>query len=613
MLLLNGTQLVKATRKMFKLSPDDRVTMDQLNYVLMMSKPSNYIVANHTIRGKPITFNIPDHNINRALAHRPFQVGILNDTYQDVIIIKSRQLGLSELGIEQLIWWLDTHSFDRVNALYTFPTNRQLEDFVAQRLQPEFNHGYYRSLIYDPKSMTLKKMKIRDSNLVFRSSSSGATMEGMDLDFVSLDEYDRLNPLAEQSALQGMTSSKYKMLRRWSTPTVPSYGIHKLFEQSDQRRWYHKCSHCGYEQVLDYEKNIQQINPDGVDDIGLTVQPGTFQFVCAKCGRPLDRWYSGHWVTERPLAGRTHGYSISQMDAVWVSADQLKQDELRAPSKQFFYNYSLGMPYEDKSVAFHDYDVYSNEVDYEKPEQRTDEYRFVATGIDWGEHNHTVVTIGMTTTGQIRVMDITFIPRSTGTEHIEQDLNQVVRKINQYNPDIICPDLGFSGSYDQKLLAYYGPEKVYSVKVRSAKTNGDYNSHFSDVDNTVIIDKYTQNMMMIANIKRGDIKFWRGSRLDPIIQTFIKHAQNVVFRTDEKEDPATHTIVYDKVILRKGPDHSMQTLVYSFVGLDKLMKEYALAHRNAIEMQFLSPELFNGEQTDLQREYGVTDVKEFGE
>lgn len=118
---------------------------------------------------------------------------------------------------------------------------------------------------------------------------------------------------------------------------------------------------------------------------------------------------------------------------------------------------------------------------------------------------------------------------------------------------------------------------------------------------------------MIANIKRGDIKFWRGSRVDPIIKTFIKHAQNVVFRTDEKEDPATHTIVYDKVILRKGPDHAEQTLIYAFVGLDKLMKEYSLAHRNAIEMQFLSPELFNGERTDLQREYGVTDVKEFGE
>ena len=27
-----------------------------------------------------------------------------------------------------------------------------------------------------------------------------------------------LNPLAEQSAVQSMQSSKYKMMRRWSTP-----------------------------------------------------------------------------------------------------------------------------------------------------------------------------------------------------------------------------------------------------------------------------------------------------------------------------------------------------------------------------------------------------------
>lgn len=539
---------------MFNLTPTDLVTLDQLNYVLMMSKPSNYIVANHTIRGKPITFNIPDHDTTRALAHRPWQVGILNDTSQDVVIIKSRQLGLSELGIEQMIWWLDTHSFDRVKGLYTFPTNRQLEDFVSSRIQPEFSQGYYRSLIYDDKSMTLKKMKIRDSDLIFRSSSSGASMEGIDIDIASLDEYDRLNPLAEQSAIQSMSSSKYHLLRRWSTPTVPQYGIHKLFEQSDQRRWYHKCNHCGYEQVLDYEANIKQVNPDGVDMLGLTVEPGTFQFVCSKCGRPLDRWYSGHWVTEQPLAGRVHGYSISQMDAVWKTADSLKQAELRAPSKQFFYNYSLGMPYVDKSIEFKDYDVYSHIGDYEKPDERTDEYRFVATGIDWGQHNHTVVTLGMTTTGEIRLMDITFVPRSTGAENIEQDLNQIVRTINRYNPDIICPDLGFSGNYDQKLLAYYGPERVYSVKVRSAKTNGDYNAHFSDADNTVTIDKYTQNMIMISNIKRGDIKFWKNANYDPLIHTFIEHAQNVVFRTDEKEDPATHTLVYDKVILRKGGD-----------------------------------------------------------
>lgn len=68
---LDGKQLVKMARSMFNLSPTDPITMDQLNYVLGMSRPSNYIVQHHTIKGSPITFNIPDHDLSRALGHRP--------------------------------------------------------------------------------------------------------------------------------------------------------------------------------------------------------------------------------------------------------------------------------------------------------------------------------------------------------------------------------------------------------------------------------------------------------------------------------------------------------------------------------------------------------------
>lgn len=56
---------------MFNLGPKDKVTVDQLNYIIGMSKPSNYLVQHHTINGKPLTFSIPDHDTTRALAHRP--------------------------------------------------------------------------------------------------------------------------------------------------------------------------------------------------------------------------------------------------------------------------------------------------------------------------------------------------------------------------------------------------------------------------------------------------------------------------------------------------------------------------------------------------------------
>ena len=42
------------------------------------------------------------------------------------------------------------------------------------------------------------------------------------------------------------------------------------------------------------------LTPDGVDFLAKTVVPGSFQFVCQKCGKPLDRWYNGQWVPKYP-------------------------------------------------------------------------------------------------------------------------------------------------------------------------------------------------------------------------------------------------------------------------------------------------------------------------
>lgn len=93
---MDGTQLVKMARSMFNLGPKDKVTVDQLNYIIGMSKPSNYLVQHHTINGKPLTFNIPDHDTTKALAHRPFQKAIVDDVnYPDICVIKARQVGLA--------------------------------------------------------------------------------------------------------------------------------------------------------------------------------------------------------------------------------------------------------------------------------------------------------------------------------------------------------------------------------------------------------------------------------------------------------------------------------------------------------------------------------------
>jgi len=143
---------------------------------------------------------------------------IINDQHKDKIVIKSRQLGLSEIGVAEMIWFADTHSYAGVKCLYTFPTNRQMEEFVATRLNPVLAEGYYASIL-DEKSDSLKKKRIRDSFLIFRSASKGASVEGIDIDYLSLDEYDRVTAGAEISAMESMSSSNFGIIRRWSTPT----------------------------------------------------------------------------------------------------------------------------------------------------------------------------------------------------------------------------------------------------------------------------------------------------------------------------------------------------------------------------------------------------------
>lgn len=40
----------------------------------------------------------------------------------------------------------------------------------------------------------------------------------IDIDYLALDEYDRVGNQAEDSATESMASSKFKVLRRFSTP-----------------------------------------------------------------------------------------------------------------------------------------------------------------------------------------------------------------------------------------------------------------------------------------------------------------------------------------------------------------------------------------------------------
>lgn len=581
----------------------DKITTAQLAYITDMLTPSTYLLRNHSVRNHPITFMISGRDQQKAQAHRPWQVKIINDQHRTKAVIKSRQLGLSEMGVGTMLHFADTHSYDAVKCLYTFPTNEQMTKFVQTRLDPVLQRGYY-STIIDPEVDSLKAKKIRNSFLYFRSSSKPGAVEGVDIDYLSMDEYDRVPALAEASALESMSSSPYKIVTRWSTPSAPDVGIHALFEQSDQYWYLHKCDKCNHYNQMNYEDyvpeapverrgNILCVNPKGVDPIAKTVVDGSFQFVCQKCGEPLDRWYNGVWVPKYPDRTKNglgiRGYMISQMNAVWVSADQLKTKELTSLSKQAFYNYTLGYPYADQKLTVNASDVERNRRGDlpESPRDRGD-YKFISVGIDWG-NRHWVSIHGVRTNGQVDLIKLFSVGKANplNPDAIDTDIQSIRLQLAPYEPDIIVADVGDSGDKVAKLIQIYGKDRVFGcVYPSTPKSTGNLVPSWNVQGNKVSADKLMQNKRYISNMKDGVIGFYH--KMDSELMLYIEHWGNVVIRDEEDEKSPTG---FRQTIGRKGDDHYSQASVYSMLGYEHLMNVFTGADDYGFNSDWISTQL----------------------
>lgn len=502
----------------------------------------------------------------------------------------------------EMVHFADMYSFKNVKCLYTFPTQEQLKKFVQSRLNPVLEKSYFKDIVnWDKDSLGYKQ--IRNSSLFFRTSSKPGSVEGVDIDFLAMDEYERVNSLAESSALESMSSSPLHIVRRFSTPSAPGVGIHKLYQQSDQWYYAHICQHCDYHNEMKYapydENNLEQsgnlllVNPEGIDEQAKTVQDGTYQYVCQKCGKPLDRWYNGVWECRYPERTKNNsgirGYYISQMNAVWISADQLVEKEMNTESKQAFYNYSLGMPYEDVKMRVLEEDVFENKSPVAKKQMfNRGNYSYISVGIDWGNH-HWVTVHGVLPDGKKDLIRLFSVKKNTRPNMVEADLETIIWEISKYEPDIIIADNGDSGNNVLKLINHFGEDKVFGCTYNSSpRSTGQLRPKFNEKDNTVTVDKLMQNKIYIQGLKTKNIRMYQ--EVDDDLRTYLKHWQNVLIMDEEDEKKEE---MY-QVIKRKGDDHWAQASVYANIGLTRIQQLIQQGNGTAFNSTFVTTNYNSG-------------------
>ena len=534
-----------------------KYTQRELQEALINKLPVLYALKHRYIKGNPITF----FSKKNPIKHRPWQIDILNDQHPDKVIRKSRQLGLSEMAVTEFIWFLDTHPM--TNGMYTFPRKEQMEDFSNTRIAPIFEESKYLNGRLDKKMNNVRLKKLVNGSAMFLRSAWGSALgEGQQVDILGLDEYDRMKDGVELAFRESMKSSAYRLMRRWSTPTIPGRGVDLLFSKSDQRYYHHKCDKCGHWQIITLEDNIIQIDPNGVDLVNEEIKDGTYEFLCQKCKQPLNRWYKGEYVAKFPSRKDIRGYHISQLDAVWISADEIMRNQFQYKVKQLFYNYVIGMPYASEGLIITDQDVL-NCIGFQEPVGYRDysKYKKIVAGIDWGYFNWMVV-LGLTEDDQVHLLDLHWIEDNPA--HPLDCVNYFTAILKPYDPDIIVADNGYGADRNSYLIQQF-PGRTYACDWDTNKSRIPLVDTWSDNSARVRVDKTVKMKRTLYNIKSRAIKTFGDSEK---LRMLIKHLKNVRTLMEEEEGE-----IYERVT-RIGDDHSACALTYAYIALDRILEKH---------------------------------------
>jgi hypothetical protein len=240
----------------------------------------------------------------------------------------------------------------------------------------------------------------------------------MPADALFVDEVDLSNPDNMSTALNRLDASRWKLATYLSTPTVPNYGIHGLYETSDKRQWLVKCPKCNYEQPLDWELNLR------IE--GARNKPSKVFYGCVKCNAEITvpHIQTGRWVAEYPdLSREVAGFHVHQM--LTTPAEELYA-HFRDPQQKLveFYRKRLGKPYEigSGSVTREDFLVTCFDTPYDEEYVHDNESTYYL-GADQGNEIQVVIAKKEKDSKRKKVVHVELIPLQAGFDRLAQLMN----------------------------------------------------------------------------------------------------------------------------------------------------------------------------------------------
>jgi phage terminase large subunit GpA-like protein len=284
---------------------------------------------------------------------------------ETVVIMSSAQVGKTEIGLNLV--GFHVHQ-DPAPILVLLPTVEMGEAWSKDRLATMLRDSpELRGRVGGGKAKaksggdTLRHKTFPGGHLTIAGANSPSSLASRPIRVLVCDEVDRFPPSAGSEG-DPVSLGRKRTTTFWnrkvvlvSTPTIAGKSrIEAAYQDSDRRRYWVPCPHCGECQPLDWER-VQWTGDDA----------RTAAYHCAECGgawTDAQRWKAireatkrgGGWRAEGEFRG-VAGFQLSELYSTWRRLEETVADFLSArghvEQMKAWRNTALGLPWRESGEA----------------------------------------------------------------------------------------------------------------------------------------------------------------------------------------------------------------------------------------------------------------------
>ncbi len=442
---------------------------------------------------------------------RFWMTSILTDMSPELVVKKCAQIGMSTVEIFKS---LHACVHRTVNAIYTLPTDSDVNEFVSSKVNPIMRLNHIPTGGKDSIGEKIIGAGDRKSFLFFKGSFMERAGIMIDADYLVMDELDHCDQKTLETYKSRIEDSDMAWLHRFSTPSAPNKRIDREWKAGDMNYWFVTCPNCGNEWFMDWPESE-----------GMYVDYERSIFACKKCeGEITDAARrGGRWVNKWSSEGKPRSYWVSGLMKVThrSCADLIRKEKESQP--WYFYNYVLGKTYAGSDVQITEGMITKN-LSFERPKAEN-----MSMGVDVGGHEHYYV-IG----NPKGIYEIGVIQYSESDT--DKGYNRIYAKMKDYDVKTCVID-GNPCTNESQDFAKTFPYKVYlSYFKPQEQAPSPYYFDDSVQDKYVVIaDRHRSLSWVIGEFQKGNIALFLDAH-DPNMERYTGQWKNLYQQTVIKPD-----------------------------------------------------------------------------